>query len=467
MYKKIISIVMMFSAMLAFTSCMDNDTSYTYYDDSAITSFSLGNVQYVAGQKKLTGEDSIVSKDFSAYKFQIDQLNSRIYNVDSLPVGALATKVLCTLSTRNSGMVGLKGIDNDTVRFFSTSDTIDFSKPRTLIVYSNSGLGYRRYTVEVNVHKQDSAAFVWTAMPQLPEAMKTLADTRLFTAGEALCLIGTSGSDARLYKTDAASASAWSNTYTWSGRAASELSAVSNGTTLYVSSGTAQLTAVTATANATVTASAAVTRLVAATPSRLYAYIEGRGLVSAPLGAAAIEWTDEPADEADLAQMPQLGTAFATLPLTTNSDSRQIVAFGHNAGDAYTSVWSKIEETREGSDNQQWMVYPYEDYNYMRLKPYDRLQAGAYNGQLLALGSSDGAAPEAIYRSIDKGLTWQKDTVAALPATIASNGTVAFTTGSDNFIWLVCGGSGQVWRGRQNFLGWAVRNDFFEDNTDR
>ena len=145
MYKKIISFVMALASLLTYTSCMDNENiEYVYDDDSAITAFTLGNVQFIAGKKKLTGEDSIVSRDYSSYKFQIDQLGGRIYNVDSLPLGAMASKVLCSVSAINAGVVGLKGIDNDTVKYFSKTDTIDFTKPRTLIVYSNSGLGFRR-----------------------------------------------------------------------------------------------------------------------------------------------------------------------------------------------------------------------------------------------------------------------------------------------------------------------------------
>ena len=28
-------------------------------------------------------------------------------------------------------------------------------------------------------------------------------------------------------------------------------------------------------------------------------------------------------------------------------------------------------------------------------------------------------------------------------------------TDDDNFIWVVCGGTGQVWRGRLNRMGWT------------
>mgnify|MGYP004666182657 FL=1 len=79
MQKKILSVVMMLSAIVMCSSCLSNsDVEYDYSDDSAISAFSLGNVQYVAGQYKATGKDSIVSKDFSSVKFRIDQLGGKI-----------------------------------------------------------------------------------------------------------------------------------------------------------------------------------------------------------------------------------------------------------------------------------------------------------------------------------------------------------------------------------------------------
>lgn len=466
MYKKIISFVMALASLLTYTSCMDNENiEYVYDDDSAITAFTLGNVQFIAGKKKLTGADSIVSRDYSSYKFQIDQLGGRIYNVDSLPLGAMASKVLCSVSAINAGVVGLKGIDNDTVKYFSKTDTIDFTKPRTLIVYSNSGLGFRRYSVEVNVHKQDGNAFVWQQMPALPEEMRNLKGLKLYSAGTHLYITGNSAAatatDNLIYSAPAANPTAWTRQTTYTATEAWP-DPVSNGSNLYIlykKGVSAMGSATNGAAPTDIDNTTALTRLVGATPSRLYANIEGRGLVSAATGATAMEWSDESTDGDDVALFPTLGTACVTLPLTTNKDTYQLIAVGHNSGDKHSSVWSKIED---GNSRQAWMLYPEEDYNHMRLPAYDNLQLGAYNGNMIALGNYNNKAPEAIYRSVDKGLTWQKDTLMALPKDLNTNGTVAFTVDSNNFIWIVCGDTGQVWRGRHNFLGWARPQEIFE-----
>ncbi|MFC2265802.1 MAG: hypothetical protein ACFNM7_11395, partial [Prevotella conceptionensis] len=46
---------------------------------------------------------------------------------------------------------------------------------------------------------------------------------------------------------------------------------------------------------------------------------------------------------------------------------------------------------------------------------------------------------------------------AAMPADIAKNTThFAMGTDKDNHIWLVCAGTGKVWRVRKNSVGWAT-----------
>lgn len=465
MHKKIMSLAVLLSALLLCSSCLNNtDDDYTYTDDSAITAFQLGNVQYVAGQYKATGKDSIVSKDFSSVKFRIDQLGGRIYNVDSLPMQAMASKVLCSASTYNSGMIGLKSATSDTVKYFSSTDTIDFTTPRELIVYSNSGLGFRRYKVEVNVHKQDSAAFVWQRMPDLPEKAKEMKGLRLHINGKAMQLVGNDGTRTYLFGgLDDAShlyinADYEDNTGLWR-------TMVSNGDKSFVlmpdgrialmqedwyyemtSPGTA-LTALAAASDNGVTALGADGKLV-------LVRAEQRDDSHSHNFSCTAEDTDD-----DVSLFPTKGVASAVLSLVTNSDCKQIVVAGHSAGDTHCSVWSKIED-----NGQQWMRYTTDDNNKL-LPAFDNLQMGVYNGELVAMGHNDGDQTAKFYRSNDRGMTWQADSVVTLPEGFSSNGAMAFTIDSDNFVWLACGGSGQVWRGRQNFLGWEKRQDVFDEKA--
>ena len=86
-----------------FESTDDNDV--VYYDDTAITSFSLGTMNRYVHTKSSTGADSVYKTTYSGsnYAFYIDQLTCEIYNVDSLPKGTDAAHVITTISTKNGG----------------------------------------------------------------------------------------------------------------------------------------------------------------------------------------------------------------------------------------------------------------------------------------------------------------------------------------------------------------------------
>ena len=174
MKTKLLSFTALFSALLAFTSCLKgNDGEGTTYDDSAITAFSLGTLKYTKHAKTKAGADTIIHTTLkaSSYKFYIDQMSREIYNVDSLPYGVDVRKALCTIAAKNGGSVVLKSMTSDSLKFYVTTDSLDFSKPRTLIVYSQSGKYNRSYTVKVNVHKTQVGRFVWqstTGQDSLP-----------------------------------------------------------------------------------------------------------------------------------------------------------------------------------------------------------------------------------------------------------------------------------------------------------
>ena len=53
---------------------------------------------------------------------------------------------------------------SESLKYFYSTDSTDFSVPRDFNVYSNSGVAYRKYTVRVNVHKENAEDFVWKKM---------------------------------------------------------------------------------------------------------------------------------------------------------------------------------------------------------------------------------------------------------------------------------------------------------------
>ncbi len=155
--------------LLALSSCLKNndDEEQVYYHDTALTSFKLGTLKRILHTTSSSGEDSTYSSTVlgAAYAFTIDQQKGLVYNVDSLPVGTDVSKVIFTASTKNSGSLVLnlrtKDGQRDSLKVYSTTDSIDFTNPVEFRVYNQSGTTYRKYMVEVRAHKQNGNIFRW------------------------------------------------------------------------------------------------------------------------------------------------------------------------------------------------------------------------------------------------------------------------------------------------------------------
>lgn len=170
-----------FCVLTLCTSCLKgNDAEVGYYNDTAISAFSLGTLNQYKHTTSSKGEDSVYVETVtgSDYHFCIDQLHRRIYNPDSLPVGTDVAHVICSLSTYNNGIPFFESVTYpDSLTYYSSSDSIDFSQPRKVRVYAYSADAYSTYTVTINVHQQEGDDFSWTAMTALSgQAQQAFAD---------------------------------------------------------------------------------------------------------------------------------------------------------------------------------------------------------------------------------------------------------------------------------------------------
>ena len=170
-----------FCVLALCTSCLKgNDAEVGYYNDTAISSFTLGTLNQYKHTTSSTGEDSVykVTLTGSAYHFCIDQMQRRIYNPDSLPVGTDIAHVICTLNTYNNGVPFYESLTYaDSLTYYASSDSIDFSKPRKVRVYAYSADAYSTYTITVNVHQQQADDFEWVSMTTLSgNAQQAFAD---------------------------------------------------------------------------------------------------------------------------------------------------------------------------------------------------------------------------------------------------------------------------------------------------
>ena len=58
------------------------------------------------------------------------------------------------------------------------------------------------------------------------------------------------------------------------------------------------------------------------------------------------------------------------------------------------------------------------------------------------------------YQSRDNGITWKYNSTYKLPEGFDEEATKVRLETDGQFLWLYCSGTGQVWRGLLNKLGW-------------
>lgn len=460
---KFVSFTLLLATILMFASCLNsNEDEVTFYNDTAITSFSLGTInQTVHATKKNSDEDSTYTTTFdgSAYSLYIDQRKGLIYNVDSLPCGADISKVVVTVGTKNSGIATIKNVDSDTVKYISSTDSLDFTTPRTLYVYAQSMQSRRQYTVTLNVHKEVGDTMIWHEKPACTE-LGTLQGMKALVAGK-LFVVGKQGDKTAVYaSTDAESwalASTLSNADAYKG-------CITNGSSLYAMvDGKLMKSEDGAAWTEVATVGNTITKLLGAARSSLYALGTDRKIkVSNDHGAT---WTDDKMEEnADLSLVPDENVSMVTLPLKTNDNMYKVVLVGASTADNGTTeqVWTKIVDESNDGHSFEWTSLSQESNRYAapRLAGFT---AFAYDGGIAALGGSgEGGntttAFKQFYFSQDNGITWKSHKEMIFPKNFTTDcdpTSFAITADSANRIWIVSGTNGKVWCGRINRLGWA------------
>ena len=215
-----------------------------------------------------------------------------------------------------------------------------------------------------------------------------------------------------------------------------------------------------------------VTRLVAASRYSLYGYAtDGRLMTSKDNGAT---WTVAEIDD-ELSLMPYGETTYASVEIEGYAKTDRVMLFGTRdaatyPNDKYLTIWGKIDEAAENSENQPWAYYGVSADNNHAAPLLSGISAVAYDGGVYMMGQEDGKAPK-FYKSLDNGITWREDTATVMLPTnfnenatnaITAKGTYALTVDKNKSLWLVNASNGMTWRGRINRLGWAKEQTAFE-----
>lgn len=463
MKRKFFAFVALLSATLSLSSCLNSDnTTVEYTHDTAITAFSLGKLD--RWTKTAAGKDTLLKSnlDGSKYKFYIDQTLRKIYNVDSLPCGVRDTAILATISSKESSPVILMDIDktDSIAAYYSSSDSINFSKPRYIRVYNNEYSAYVTYEVTVNVHKQEPNVFNWQLGYQRNEQLAALTNLKMLPLGDYIYVIGQNANGVKLYKSAKTDGVNWTEVTAKPNLSVEAyLNAVAMNGAVYVLS-EENLWRTTNMETWSVKGGYAgddfqLKQLIGASSKNLYAYTDKGIAVSENEGES---WTTESLDT-DTRYLPTRNLSMCVSSISSVKDAENVFLLGTrdaSYGDTIATIWNHVADYSVNAPKTAWNYLELEAGQKGKLPYLDEMLACAADTGYVALGDNGNW-----YKSKDNGLTWSVDSLITMPASFeVATSRFGFCRDADKFYWVIR--NGYVWKGRFNKDGWRKEQTIFE-----
>lgn len=447
MIKKLMSVVIMVSAMCLLSSCLkDNNDEITYHDDTAVTGFSLGTLKrhlHTTAKDGVTDSVYTVAYNAKDFAFSIDQTRKLIYNPDSLPQGTDASKIMASITSKNSGTIVLNLKDRsgkDSLCYYNPKDTLDFTEPMRLRVYNMRKTAYREYIVKVNIHQETGDEMTWK-QGSFAE-LAGVAERKLVENNGTMYLFGVKEGKTVAFRQEgdrfkplgiSFGPKAYKNVVAMEGW-------------LYVLDGKSVKRSADGLSWKETGSPTGLTQLVGASISKLYALTAGGLMSSADNGAT---WSTNALDD-NAANLPTENICFVCIPAKTNAQTNSLMIIGTRDGE--TKIWRKVEENASGSQDQPWAFYSPDDYNKHTLPALTNLQVISYDNALLALGGD----LSTLYSSKDQGLTWFATDSYKLPASLPRRETpFSMVCGNKNMIYITRANDAIVRTGRIARMGWA------------
>ncbi len=405
--------------MLLLTSCLGDDTmDFEYSSDTAITDFSLGTLKRRMFTKTSDGlrDSTYISNIVCAkYKFCIDHERGLIYNEDSLPVRTDISKVLCTISAYNSGAIGYKTPENDTIYNFNATDSLDFTKSLEFRVYAADGTGYRPYKTTINVHQQYGDSLYWTNMGNIgsvPTKCKMIVKD-----GSVFVFDTDVDKDVMLFN--------------------DEFYALHEGTLQKSSDGKSWTTVAEQFPFRNLIAAGTTMMFAISADNKIWQSVDGK------------QWTMDVVEGED-EFLPSENIYCFSKVVKSNLNTEKIIVVGNSPADAEKAVvWTKIIEKDPDSK-----VYPWSRISYTRDTGYSlpksqNLSVAYYDDNLISVQNGK------FLVSRDEGLLWQNDKENYyLPDGFSQETTSVVVASSAEHLWML-EQNGTLWRGLFNRLAWA------------
>lgn len=454
MKRKFFAFIALITATLSLSSCLSSDeTTVEYTHDTAITAFSLGSLDRYTKTK--AGKDTLLKANVtgSDYKFYIDQAQRLIYNVDSLPCGVRDTAILATISSKNSSPILLMDINktDSVAAYYSSSDSINFSKPRFIRVYSGDYSAYAEYKVTVNVHKELPYEFKWHEQAQNNSQLAAFSDLKAVACGEDIYVFGKTAEGTKVLRSAINDGSAWSSITMDVGLSSDAYqSAVALDGKLYIADAGKVYASADAERWAEVSENADIKQLIGASSKYLYAYTAAGISVSKDKG---VSWEQEKLDT-DADYLPKQNISMNVAGVLSAKDVENVMLLGTRdkaLKDTVATTWLRTVDY--ANEDGQWNYLEIENNKSGKMPWLDQVITCAADTGFVALGSNG-----KWYKSQNAGLTWKQDKMVVLPAKFATDeGRFAFCRDKQYYYWIIR--NGYVWRGRFNIDGWRSKED--------
>lgn len=458
-------------------SCVSSTDTYEteVYEDTAISSFTIGTVTVTHnyGKKKDGVTDSIKTESYSGSKNKVTIDHYRydaatgtygpeIFNADSLPAGS-SMKFLVSVSSVNSNTIRYKPYDedpeaDDNWKYFSASDTIDFSTIQRFRVISPVN-GYKRdYKVTLVAHNEEADSFQYKQLPSQTffENAKSLKGA---ATSQAIFVLA----DGALYKSDA---DAYGDTWTKVEETeANSIVSMNDSVFIY---GNSKLMYYNATGSKIGEQSTtAITTLAGACNGELYG-ISTDGKVMVCKDRKSGEWSndnmesDKYYNNSSYIPAKDISCAVVTSKVYKNVSSITMVgnmADEVNPQDTCAVVWNKYVGI---SADECWTYNKPSSRNKNLLPRLSNISVtGYYEGWMLAIGGQPlnsnvlSKAYDKIYCSDDGGITWTTKKGLRMPEKIAADKAAVIVADKKGYFYIITADGGKVMRGKYNNATWA------------
>lgn len=435
---------------MAFTAC-DTSTSSSEAEvsrDCIITSATLGNLKREVKAKTSAGVDTtyIYTVTGGAYSLYIDQVNYRIYNPEYLPQGTRTDKlVFAEKGMVNTGTLSIKSLSTGNDTIFTPTDSTDFSVPREVTVHANDGVSKRTYTVDIRVYKENPDSLAWTQVANNPLSdIASFVESKALSVGGALYVFGQrADGTTQVVQTETADAH-FDSAINIAGLThfnvrsvqyfKGQFYALANGQLITSATGLNDWTSV--------STSQRFDALAAVVADSIYGVADGKMYASADGQTWRLSQIDTEG------HLPTQNLAFTTLQSRTDKNGYMAIMVG---SDADGMAVLKRDFDAMGSFSYPWMYIPQtEELGEYACPKLSNVNLFTYDGSTILAGTTTDGTMAPFYTSQDNGRTWKAN---ELPhPTLTGVKALAVTVDSEQFIWVICSGTGIVYKGRINRL---------------